>query len=410
MPTLKRTLTDLMDEEFYQAPSSPSLGGALRAESPVPTLSTPQQNLSNLLNIPDSFFEQYTRMVKPSAQGAQMNLVSPANITINPDSTHSLPDQINPFTDYADPDSLTNQRYIQPQQLSRFPTRTSRITTLESQGGDSSQKIKDEYLFNTSIEPSLISGTGDDYLYSDSSLFVPQSTEIGSQRIPGFENDYILEFDEEVEDDVSDDEDDSYFHDQEEDMEMTMDDDIPYVKLSPSGTNGLREDVMMGGFLDNSMVETVDENDTIMSFDMAPVPNNSSPTSFAPAGALAHPASPNQHQLDPSLGIEDKIRVMDVGNSCLLTNPATGLPCDKHFSRLYDLIRHQETIHAAKKKIYRCVLCEGRANGGSGNGREKTFSRGDALSRHIKVKHGLGGKEALDMINEAKMNVELVCV
>lgn len=95
---------------------------------------------------------------------------------------------------------------------------------------------------------------------------------------------------------------------------------------------------------------------------------------------------------------------------CNLINPTTGSPCNKQFSRPYDLIRHQETIHASKKKIFRCVICEGRVDGGKGNGKSKTFSRGDALSRHIKVKHQLTGQEALDLINNAKENVEYVSV
>lgn len=93
-----------------------------------------------------------------------------------------------------------------------------------------------------------------------------------------------------------------------------------------------------------------------------------------------------------------------------MINPSTGEPCNKQFSRPYDLIRHQDTIHASMKKIFRCVICEGRLNGGPGNGKEKTFSRGDALSRHIKIKHGLVGQDALDLINEAKENVEYIPV
>ncbi|KAM9923178.1 hypothetical protein OXX80_011641, partial [Metschnikowia pulcherrima] len=97
-------------------------------------------------------------------------------------------------------------------------------------------------------------------------------------------------------------------------------------------------------------------------------------------------------------------------HQCELVNPSNGKPCNRKFSRPYDLIRHQETIHASEKKIYRCVICEGRANGGPGNGKSKTFSRNDALSRHIKVKHGLAGQEALDLINAAKENVEYVMI
>lgn len=63
---------------------------------------------------------------------------------------------------------------------------------------------------------------------------------------------------------------------------------------------------------------------------------------------------------------------------CDVVNPSTGKPCNKVFSRPYDLIRHQDTIHAPVRKTFKCEMC-GEAS--------KTFSRMDALSRHIRVKH-----------------------
>ncbi|KAK9480747.1 hypothetical protein V1514DRAFT_340471 [Lipomyces japonicus] len=66
------------------------------------------------------------------------------------------------------------------------------------------------------------------------------------------------------------------------------------------------------------------------------------------------------------------------GHRCTWINPSTGKPCNKVFSRPYDLIRHQETIHAANRKMFKCELCGDDT---------KTFSRQDALARHIRVKH-----------------------
>lgn len=63
---------------------------------------------------------------------------------------------------------------------------------------------------------------------------------------------------------------------------------------------------------------------------------------------------------------------------CEHINPVTGKPCNKVFSRPYDLIRHQDTIHAKVRKTFRCEMCGDNS---------KTFSRMDALSRHIRVKH-----------------------
>lgn len=91
-------------------------------------------------------------------------------------------------------------------------------------------------------------------------------------------------------------------------------------------------------------------------------------------------------------------------HTCNLINPATNSPCLKQFSRPYDLIRHQSTIHAPQKKIFRCMVCNELEGGVS----SKSFSRGDALSRHIKLKHGLTGEEASRAIQYAKEHVEYV--
>lgn len=62
---------------------------------------------------------------------------------------------------------------------------------------------------------------------------------------------------------------------------------------------------------------------------------------------------------------------------CDRINPGTGKPCNTVFSRPYDLTRHEDTIHNARKQKVRCNLCT----------EEKTFSRADALTRHYRVCH-----------------------
>ncbi|ORY64269.1 uncharacterized protein BCR38DRAFT_210777 [Pseudomassariella vexata] len=62
---------------------------------------------------------------------------------------------------------------------------------------------------------------------------------------------------------------------------------------------------------------------------------------------------------------------------CDRINPSTGKSCDTVFSRPYDLTRHEDTIHNARKQKVRCDLCT----------EEKTFSRADALTRHYRVCH-----------------------
>jgi len=62
---------------------------------------------------------------------------------------------------------------------------------------------------------------------------------------------------------------------------------------------------------------------------------------------------------------------------CDRVNPTTGKPCNVVFSRPYDLTRHEDTIHSEKKKKVHCDYCT----------EEKSFSRYDALTRHMRVVH-----------------------
>jgi hypothetical protein len=65
-------------------------------------------------------------------------------------------------------------------------------------------------------------------------------------------------------------------------------------------------------------------------------------------------------------------------HKCERINPTTGKPCNTIFSRPYDLTRHEDTIHNARKQKVRCALCV----------EEKTFSRNDALTRHmVRIHH-----------------------
>ncbi|KAK0103574.1 hypothetical protein ONS95_005588 [Cadophora gregata] len=64
-------------------------------------------------------------------------------------------------------------------------------------------------------------------------------------------------------------------------------------------------------------------------------------------------------------------------HKCERINPSTGKPCNTIFSRPYDLTRHEDTIHNARKMKVHCPLCT----------EEKTFSRNDALTRHLRVVH-----------------------
>ncbi|TAQ83078.1 hypothetical protein B7494_g8598 [Chlorociboria aeruginascens] len=63
---------------------------------------------------------------------------------------------------------------------------------------------------------------------------------------------------------------------------------------------------------------------------------------------------------------------------CDRVNPSTGKPCNISFSRPYDLTRHEDTIHNPHKQKLECRFCSNE---------KKTFSRNDALTRHMKIVH-----------------------
>jgi 26S proteasome regulatory subunit N4 len=81
--------------------------------------------------------------------------------------------------------------------------------------------------------------------------------------------------------------------------------------------------------------------------------------------------------LSLSLPILNRTNANILSNQCERINPSTGKPCNTIFSRPYDLTRHEDTIHNARKQKVHCPLCT----------EEKTFSRNDALTRHLRVVH-----------------------
>jgi hypothetical protein len=79
----------------------------------------------------------------------------------------------------------------------------------------------------------------------------------------------------------------------------------------------------------------------------------------------------------PDGGVPPSLMSQAGPHRCDRINPSTGKPCNTVFSRPYDLTRHEDTIHNARKQKVRCNLCT----------EEKTFSRADALTRHYRVCH-----------------------
>ncbi|GEQ67547.1 hypothetical protein JCM33374_g1212 [Metschnikowia sp. JCM 33374] len=76
-------------------------------------------------------------------------------------------------------------------------------------------------------------------------------------------------------------------------------------------------------------------------------------------------------------------------HQCKLMDPTSHKTCLKVFYGKNELHRHQEFVHATKKRLYRCAYCLKDDNDES----KKCYPRYDSLARHIRRKHGIVGRE-----------------
>ncbi|CCC71850.1 hypothetical protein NCAS_0I01820 [Naumovozyma castellii] len=119
----------------------------------------------------------------------------------------------------------------------------------------------------------------------------------------------------------------------------------------------------------------------------------------------------SSYSIKKPASIEESLKAItesstDETYTCRIINLTTNEPCCAQFSRSYDLTRHQNTIHASKKTVFRCSEC---IKSLGNEGYDKTFSRLDALTRHIKSKHDdLSTIERKQVTKFAKENIGYV--
>lgn len=95
----------------------------------------------------------------------------------------------------------------------------------------------------------------------------------------------------------------------------------------------------------------------------------------------------------------------DVVHECQMPSPdEPGKLCLRRFSRKYELIRHQETVHSKKKKLFKCFVCV-KQDPSIG---PRIFTRHDTLAKHIRVNHRISGKEAKAEVAYSKKHAEIV--
>lgn len=427
LPKLRRTLTDVMEDELYHMPGqSKSNASSPQSQHPMLAGTRPGSNSVEFLTIPDNFTETHNEimgnptLIEDLDDDDEEMLLEEADLDdqgklYTPNSFNIQP--FNPFHDYANPNVFNsyNNQLHQSSYLHQDPFASSFEPPSTVSPRDAHLKFPEELLYAESNNALLNAS------FDPSQIFVwPSQDLISKNQIIGPEELYM--------DEISDDEDM-----EEEEEEESMGTDLNYYDVNdqtlspPSSPSNLHQ------------ISSAKENSSPLSFSMEEILplsqgnidisstklNNEIVIDEEPgedlyttrSSAMMTPESPeelhnNTHRSIPrrkpsTLGVTTS----DGFHQCHLINPATQKPCLKQFSRPYDLVRHQETIHASKKKIYRCTLCEDDFNK-SGNARlsNKTFSRGDALSRHIRVKHGLTGNEANELIRLAKENVEYIDV
>lgn len=446
-PQLRRTLTDVMEDELYHVPAITNT-----SSNPSQQQQIPQQG-----QVPFSLMTNYHYN---NSNNSLSNSISSQNAKLSPTLSHSRlfrnPSALNSEEMLTIPD--TQQQQYQPshlQELSRIPSHDMYYDIPEPLPFD-----EDRHVFNEFADPTLTT-TNHNYRieqhYQSSNNELQQPPTQAPAKLLKFNDDLSLDYftneddskfviypvmspsliPEEIEDEeISDDDDDEDYENELTYLDNTIDDSKNPLNYQHQQFQAQQEQIIKNEEQleiqqessqpqqhDDDEAQALESDIDRMSLDSSDdeYSSNSSvieedsytPTFKTPQSKYTPPKDSNkpkqkrsnvQPQSNPTTITSNNNNNLN-NHQCHLINPSTNQPCFKQFSRPYDLIRHQETIHASRKKIFRCVVCNNKSETGLSN---KTFSRGDALSRHIRVKHGLTGTEATDALQYAKDHVEYV--
>lgn len=191
-----------------------------------------------------------------------------------------------------------------------------------------------------------------------------------------------------------------------------------------------KRSAIKAGLLTNSISDIDDDDDDLSSDDKS---SSETPNSFFPMGVSSEdhdqfvfeqisnltPKEKKKIRVDAKLAAHRIIKKTqtakplnkssnydpDVVHECQL--PSADEPdklCLRRFSRKYELIRHQETVHLKKKKLFKCFVCV-KQNPSVG---PRIFTRHDTLAKHIRVNHKISGKEAKAEVAYSKKHAEVV--
>ncbi|KAH3672859.1 hypothetical protein WICMUC_004081 [Wickerhamomyces mucosus] len=406
-PTLRRTLTDVMEDELYHLPNQNQTQQIHQQQQQQQQVQHFEQTISSPM-----LSSNTTRLYRnPSALNSEEMLTIPDNNHIQQisrisshDLYYDVPEPINSsaFNEYADPNVTTTND-------STFPIDQHFPYTFNL--NEDSQEIEVPKLVKFNEDLNLEYFNNEEYgkfmVFNNSPDMIPEQIE---------------------DEDISDDEDGPFLdHEDIDKLSLNYSNSNTITNNNSNNINNIMNN-------DNNMhisqnkeihnhnhkhnhehIHIVNNNSNIddlgsdidkMSLDSADDSMDEMPI-FKEEIPSSPPAKKSRTSsfVKPDVKIDIKTEGLENNiHQCSLINPATKKPCLKIFSRPYDLIRHQETLHAPSKKIYRCVVCNELSGGKS----KKSFSRCDALSRHIKIKHGLTGSAVDEAMKYAKDNVEYI--
>ncbi|KAH3663707.1 hypothetical protein OGAPHI_005108 [Ogataea philodendri] len=481
--TLKRTLTDIMEDELYSLPQQE------------------QDHISDYLSFNGSQ-ESILRQLEEENK-TQVSQDPSGSFGLQPSQNGGFE---NIYNSYANPNLYANLSF--PDELYEYAQHdTQKFVEHENMDPKETMKVSQQVSNNTEPDQEVMMIPQDDFMVYDPALteqqFLPEilQWELNHKSFPQsnelniFKTDDVY-LDEEFSDDDEDDEDQNKLDEMEMDLddlssESSLDDENDNYLMKPDDFNDsasphnsnrsiyslttpqtINPRLVQQDELYQSNAISFDDDD-----DMDEDENNFSDASddlYTPAfeqrreSVLSDRKPPVlksevQEQPSPTLRklktttrrtttppVEESKDGEEEEHVCYIANPKTGKPCNKKFSRPYDLVRHQNTIHAPKRSFYRCMLCEDdlrrrnnlepnneivislnyrnsqfsvensnanvanshnskKVKSSMDNGEflsNKTFSRCDALTRHLRFRHGLSNQRVNDAMDYAKRHVE----
>ncbi|AQZ15988.1 RPN4 (YDL020C) [Zygosaccharomyces parabailii] len=426
---LKRTLTDILEDELYNMSYHGQNPKKNVLELSLPTGFDESMKSSdfwsahhqNQLHQPLQHQHSQQHQHQPHQQNPQQ-----LEMITNQDDTHTRSYDNSIFNKYADPSLTTTSAHLKNNSSAVATTPVQKTVNLNSV-----MKVANPF-HNMRYQLPYDVKITNDYMDEVDSIYSPQADDesIGydgsynpKMQWPLQDNNMALSnedarmiFDHEFAAD-----DDDLSEDDEEDYQNNEDEAIKEKKLF--GACDFVDGTELFGQENGDQAIMEDDDDDLIDEDELYEPSFKSnrkesivttpPVVPAPVSEFSPPSSASSS----SNGSKHKRKspVADNGNNesgpneiftCMILNHITKQPCSAQFSRSYDLTRHQNTIHAKKKTVFRCSECI-RMLGHEGY--QKTFSRLDALTRHIKSKHeNLSLEQRQEVTKYAKENIGYV--